>query len=162
VRYAAPARPTPSRAADAEDAVRGRRYLRATDTADGGFAFSGLLYGTAAETARSALDAFTRPDAAGEHRTREQAAADGFGQLCGAALKTEVAPTQHGTRPQVLVSIDAEQLAAALQPDSTGFGTFVWSGQPVTSRELGHLLDDCTFVGVFQEADRTPIEVTPG
>ena len=150
----------PPAAADAEDVVRGRRYLRATDTPDGGFAFSGLLYGTAAETARVALDAFTRPDAAGEHRTREQAAADGFEQLCAAALRTGEAPTQHGVRPQVLVSMDAEQLAASSRPDGTGIGTFVWSGQPVTSRELGHLLDDCAFIGVLHDAQRTPIEVT--
>ena len=150
----------PTAAADAEDALRGRRYLRATDTPDGGFTFSGMLYGTAAETARVALDAFTRPDAAGEHRTREQAAADGFEQLCAAALSTDAAPTQHGARPQVLVSMDAEQLAASSRADGTGVGTFVWSGQPVTSRELGHLLDDCAFVGVLHDAQRTPIEVT--
>ena len=194
----------PPAAADAEDLLRGRRYLRATDTPDGGFALSGLLYGTAAETARVALDAFTRPDTAGEDRTREQAAADGFEQLCAAALRTDAAPTQHGARPQILVSIDAAQLAAVWgehvgtsSPDThtgdatadsagdghgpnasepkagsgdgvqgaaggagRGVGTFVWSGQPVTSRELGHLFDDCTLVGVLRDAERAPIEVT--
>lgn len=152
----------PAALAASEDAVRGRRYLRSTDTPDGGFAFSGLLYGTAAETARVALDAFTRPDADGEHRTPEQRAADGFEQLCAAALSTEEAPTQHGARPQVLVSIDAEQLAAAHGDVGVGVGhgRFVWSGQPVTTRELGHLLDDCALVGVLLDADRTPIEVT--
>ena len=150
----------PPAAADAEDALRGRRFLRASDTPDGGFAFSGMLYGTAAETARVALDAFTRPDAAGEHRTREQAAADGFEQLCAGALRTGDAPTQHGARPQVLVAIDAEQLAAGLRAEGTSAGRFVWSGQPVTTREIGHILDDCTLVGVVNDADRTPIEVT--
>lgn len=150
----------PDALAAGEDAVRGRRYVRATDTPDGGFAFSGLLYGTAAETARIALDAFTRPDASGEHRTPEQRAADGFEQLCAAALSTEHAPAQHGTRPQVLVSIDVDQLEASRADDGVGVGHFVWSGQPVSTRELGHLFDDCSLVGVLLDAERTPIEVT--
>lgn len=143
-----------------EDRLRGRRYLRCTSTPDGGFAFSGLLYGTAAETALLAIDAFTRPDAGGEHRTPEQRAADGFEQLCAAALRAAEAPTQHGARPQVLVAIDAEQLAIAQREDGVGHARFLWSGQPVTTRELGHLLDDCSLTGVLLDARRTPIEVT--
>ncbi len=150
----------PEALAASEDRLRGRRYLRASSTPDGGFAFSGLLYGTAAETARIALDAFTRPDAAGEHRTPEQRAADGFEQLCTAVIRTAEAPTQHGTRPQVLVSIDAEQLEIAHTADRIGHARFVWSGQPVSTRELGHLLDDCALTGVLLDARRTPIEVT--
>ena len=150
----------PAALAAAEFRARGRRYLRRTDTPDGGFAFSGLLYGTAAETARIALDAFTRPDAGSEHRTPEQRAADGFEQLCAVALATEEAPTQHGTRPQVMVTIAADQLEASRDGDGIGHGTFVWSGQPVTTRELGHVLDDCYLFGVLLDADRAPIEVT--
>ena len=150
----------PAALAAAEFRARGRRYLRRTDTPDGGFAFSGLLYGTAAETARIALDAFTRPDAGGEHRTPEQRAADGFEQLCAVALATEDAPTQHGTRPQVMVTIAADQLEAARDGNNVGHGTFVWSGQPVTTRELGHVLDDCSLFGILLDADRAPIEVT--
>ena len=150
----------PEALAASEDRLRGRRYLRCTSTPDGGFAFSGLLYGTAAETALLAIDAFTRPDAGGEHRTPEQRAADGFEQLCAAALRAAEAPTQHGARPQVLVAIDAEQLAIAQREDGVGHARFLWSGQPVTTRELGHLLDDCSLTGVLLDAGRTPIEVT--
>ena len=150
----------PAALAASEERLRGRRYLRCTDTPDGGFAFSGLLYGTAAETARVALDAFTRPDAAGEHRTPEQRSADGFEQLCAAALSTNKVPSQHGTRPQVLVSIEPDQLEAALGDDGIGHARFVWSDQPVSTRELGHLLDDCSLIGVLLDARRTPIEVT--
>ena len=50
-----------------------RRRVRATDTPDGGFAFSGLLYGVQAETARTAMRAFRRPDTSGEHRSPRSA-----------------------------------------------------------------------------------------
>lgn len=151
---------SPEDAADAGKRKLARRRVRATDTADGGFAFSGLLYGTAAETARIALDAFTRPDVAGEHRTPDQRAADGFEQLCAAALRTDAAPSQHGARPQVLVVMDAEQLAHHEQDAGTGAAHFVRSGQPVTTTELGPLLDDCHLVRVVLDAERTPIEVS--
>lgn len=151
---------SPEDAAEAGKRKLARRRVRATDTADGGFAFSGLLYGTAAETARVALDAFTRPDVAGEHRTPEQRAADGFEQLCAAALRTDAAPSQHGARPQVLVVMDAEQLAHHEQGAGTGAARFARSGQPVTTTELGPLLGDCHLVRVVLDAERTPIEVS--
>jgi len=151
---------SPEDAAEAGKRKLARRRVRATDTADGGFAFSGLLYGTAAETARVALDAFTRPDVAGEHRTPEQRAADGFEQLCAAALRTDAAPSQHGARPQVLVVMDAEQLAHHEHRDGTGTARFARSGQPVTSTELGPLLDDCQLIRIVLDAERTPIEVS--
>jgi hypothetical protein len=151
---------SPSGAATAERRKHGRRRVRATDTPDGGFAFSGLLYGTAAETARVALDAFRLPDAPGEHRTPEQRAADGFEQLCAAALRAGDAPTQHGARPQVLVIFSAEELARHEQSDEPGVGTFVRSGQPVTTDELGPLLDDCRLLRIVRDAERTPIEVS--
>ena len=151
---------SPAAVAAVERRKRGRRRVRATDTPDGGFAFSGLLYGTAAETARVALDAFRRPDVAGEHRTPEQRAADGFEQLCAAALRAGEAATQHGARPQVLVVFEAEQLARHDDPDTPGIARFGRSGQPVTTEDLGPLLDDCQLVRIVRGADRTPIEVS--
>jgi hypothetical protein len=151
---------SPSGVATRERRKHGRRRVRATDTPDGGFAFSGLLYGTAAETARVALDAFCRPDVPGEHRTPEQRAADGFEQLCAAALRGGEAPTQHGARPQVLVIFDAEQLARHQGTDEPGVGRFGRSGQPVTTDEVGPLLDDCRLLRIVRAADRAPIEVS--
>ncbi len=151
---------SPDGAATTERRKHGRRRVRATDTPDGGFAFSGLLYGTAAETARVALDAFCLPDAPGEHRTPEQRAADGFEQLCAAALRGGDAPTQHGARPQVLVIFDAEQLARYERTDEPGVGRFGRSGQPVTTDEVGPLLDDCRSLRIVRDADRAPIEVS--
>ncbi len=137
-----------------------QRRFRATDTDDGGFAFSGLLYGTAAETARVALQAFRRPDAPDEHRTSEQRGADAFEQLCAAALAAGEAPTTHGVRPQVMVLVDAADLARVDAAPELAAGRFSASGQPVSGRSLRHLLHDAHLVRVVLDADRVPIEVS--
>ncbi|MEX2551246.1 MAG: DUF222 domain-containing protein [Nitriliruptoraceae bacterium] len=140
--------------ADRERRQHRERRVRATDTADGGFAFSGLLYGTMAEQARVAFQAFTRPDGPDERRTPEQRTADGFDQLCAAALRDDSAPTRHGARPQVLVIIDADQIDRPF-----GVGRFA-SGQPVTMSELRPLLQDCSLGWLLLGADRTPLEAS--
>ncbi len=131
------------------------RRFRMTDTPDGGVAFSGLAYGVAAELARSAIDAFRRPDAADEHRTPEQRGADAFEQLCDAALRLGDAPTVHGERPQVILVVEESELDRA-----AGTAVFAGSGQPVTLAEAGTLLTDCAVSRVVRRADSTPIEVT--
>lgn len=133
---------------------RDRRF-RMTDTPDGGVAFSGLAHGVAAELARSALDAFRRPDATDEHRTPEQRSADAFEQLCDAALRLGDAPTVHGERPQVILVVEE----AALQREA-GAAVFAGSGQPISLEEAGTLLTDCAVSRVVRRADNTPIEVT--
>ena len=134
---------------------RRERRFRMTDTPDGGVAFSGLAYGIAAELARSALDAFRRPDAADEHRTPEQRSADAFEQMCDAALRLGDAPTVHGERPHVILLVEE----AALQREA-GAAVFAGSGQPITLAEAGTLLTDCAVSRVVRRADDTPIEVT--
>lgn len=136
------------------------RRVRASDTSDGGFAFSGLLYGAAAEQARVALDAFRQPDVPGEHRSPEQRSADAFEQLCAAALRSGAAPSTHGVRPHVIVVIDAEQLTDRHAPGSVADGRFAWSGQPVTSQEFGSLLSDCDVTRLVLDAAGTPIEAS--
>ncbi len=142
---------------------RGRhlgRRVRAADTEDGGFAFSGLLFGAAAEHARVAFDAFRRPDTPGEHRSPEQRSADAFEQLCAAALRVGDAPTVHGVRPHVLVVIGADQLAAYQAGDRSAVAHFAGSGQPVTGQEFASLLADCDLSRVVLDAASTPIEVS--
>ncbi len=136
------------------------RRVRASDTPDGGFAFSGLLYGAAAEQARVALDAFRQPDVPGEHRSPEQRSADAFEQLCAAALRSGDAPTAHGVRPHVVVVIDAEQLAAHRSGGSMADARFAWSGQPVMSQEFGSLLADCDMSRLVLDSVGTPIEAS--
>jgi hypothetical protein len=150
----------PDMLAAAQRRQRFDRRFRATDTEDGGFAFSGLLYGTAAETARTAVQAFRRPDAAGEHRTPEQRGADAFEQLCAVALSSGQAPTRHGVRPQVMVTIAADQLALLEQQPEQAVGEFVGSGQPIAGPELRHLLADSKLVRAVLGADDVPIAVS--
>jgi hypothetical protein len=147
----------PSSAAQAERRQHLRRSVRMSDTPDGGFAFSGLLYGTAAEAARTALHAFRRPDARGEHRTPEQRNADAFEQLCEVALRAGDAPTQHGVRPHVLVIVEEADLL-----DAAGIARLGRSGQPVTLSSLQHLLSDCTVSRLVRDAAGTPIEASEG
>ena len=132
-----------------------QRRVRAYDTPDGGFAFSGLLYGLAAETARTALDAFRRPDAVGEHRTPEQRSADAFEQLCDSALRAGEAPTQHGVRPQVVVTIPLEELLRG----GAGLARFA-SGEPISIDKLRTLLSDCAWARVLLGPDSTPLEAS--
>ena len=143
-------------AAHQEERRRDRdRRFRMTDTADGGVAFSGLAFGAAAELARTALQAFRRPDTPDEHRTPDQRGADAFEQLCASALRVGEAPTVHGERPQVIVVIEEEQLHA-----DGGVAHFAGSGQPVTLAEVGSLLTDCSVSRLVRRADGTPIEVS--
>jgi hypothetical protein len=151
------ARQAPEAAARTEQIAVNRRSFRAADTPDGGFSFAGLLYGTAAETARTAVQAFRRPDTPDEHRTPEQAGADAFEQLCEAALRSEAAPTDHGVRPHVIVVIDEADLA---RPDGAGVARLGHSAQPVTASAIGHLLDDCTLSRLVRDAAGTPIEAS--
>ena len=136
------------------------RSFKATDTEDGGFAFSGLLYGLAAEDARNALNAFRRPDTPDEFRTPAQRGADAFQQLCAAALRIGEAPTTHGVRPQVGVVFTAEQYQALLQAPDTAVGLLAGSGNVASGSELRQLVADCALFRVVLDADGAPIEVS--
>ena len=145
----------PASAAKAEQRQHLRRAVRMSDTADGGFAFSGLLYGTAAEAARTAIHAFRKPDTPGEHRTPEQRNADAFEQLCEVALRAGEAPTQHGVRPHILVIVEEAELLGG-----DGTARFGHSGQPITMPSLQHLLSDCSVSRLVRDAAGTPIEAS--
>ena len=131
------------------------RRVRTYDTPDGGFAFSGLLYGDMAESARVAFDAFRRPDTPDEHRSPEQRSADAFEQLCAAALRVGEAPTRHGVRPHVIISMTVDDLALG-----DGGAARLGSGQPATLRQLRTLLADCSWSRVVLRPDSTPIEAS--
>ena len=147
----------PSDATKAEQRQHLRRSVKMSDTPDGGFAFSGLLYGTAAEAARTALHAFRTPDAPGEHRSPEQRSADAFEQLCELALRTGDAPTQHGVRPHILVIVEEADLLRG-----EGTARLGHSNQPITLPSLQPLLTDCTISRLVRDAAGTPIEASEG
>jgi len=151
------ARQAPEAATRTERYAESRRSVHATDTPEGGFAFSGLLHGTAAETARVALQAFRRPDTTDEHRSPEERTADAFEQLCETALRAGQAPAVHGVRPHVLVVIEQADLG---RPG--GVARLAHSGQPLIPGAIGHLLDDCTVSRLVRDAAGTPIEASEG
>jgi len=138
-----------------EDRQERERRVTVADTPDGGLTLSGLLHGTAAETVRTALDAFRRPDVAGELRSAAQRTADALEQLCTTALRAGEAPTRHGVRPQVLVTVSTDQLG--LGEDGVVHHA---SGEATTLGRLRHLLDDCTWARVVLGPDGAPIEAS--
>jgi hypothetical protein len=133
------------------------RRVSASDTPDGGLSLSGIMYGTAATTVRTALDAFRRPDTPGEHRTPGQRTADALEQLCATALRAGDAPAQHGIRPQVLITVTTDELDRG----DDGIAHH-GPGEPTTLGRLRHLLADSSWARVVLAPDGTPIEASPG
>ncbi|MFU8839106.1 MAG: DUF222 domain-containing protein [Nitriliruptoraceae bacterium] len=138
-----------------EERQQRERRVTAADTPDGGVALSGIVYGTAAETLRTALDAFRRPDIPGELRTPAQRTADALEQLCDTALRAGGAPARHGVRPQVLLTVTTDQLD--LGEDGIAY---LASGELTTVGRVRHLLDDCSWARVILAPDGTPLEAS--
>ncbi len=149
------ARRAPVSVALREERQHGDRRFSLTPTPDGGLSVSGLVYGTAAETIRTALDAFRRPDVSGEFRTPAQRSADALEQLCATALQAGDAPARHGIRPQILVTVTTDQLALGDEAVA-----HLASGEPTTLGRLRHLLDDCSWSRVVLAPDGTPLEAS--
>src|SRR5690606_6424573 len=81
--------------------------------------------------------AFRRPDAPGEQRTREQAGADALVAMAKAALDAGTAPSRHGVRPHVSVLLDWRAIAA-----DAGVGQGTLTG-PLPLDQIRRLLADC-------------------
>jgi hypothetical protein len=140
-------------AADAAQQRRhARRSARVAATPDGMTAFSGQVSGIDGEYLQTAVHAFRRPDAPGESRAPEQATADAFVAMARAALRAGEAPTQHGIRPHVAVTIDHE---AVLQ--QAGVAETSWSG-PVPFAEVRRLLADCGVARLLVDSRGVPVE----
>ncbi len=143
--------------ASAEEAARRRHERRAgsvTQGADGGVHVRASLYGLAGERALTAFMAFRSHDGKDERRSNAQQGADALEAIFDAALRTGEAPTQHGVRPHVLVTVPWSELVAQAGVAELGF-----TG-PVTMAELGPLLADCDLTRVVLNADSVPIEVS--
>jgi hypothetical protein len=124
-------------AADAEDRRRDRRSGKVTETEDGMLVALARVSGVDKALVQNAFHAFRRPDTPGQRRTSEQATADAFIDICRAALKAAVAPTDHGIRPYVSVLIDYQVLlaqAGVVEVEGAG---------PLPFAEVRRLLADC-------------------
>lgn len=140
-------------AADAAQQRRhARRSARVATTPDGMTSFSGQLSGIDGEHLQTAVNAFRRPNAPGESRAPEQATADAFVAMARAALRAGEAPTQHGVRPHVVVTIDHEDVLR-----QAGVVETSWSG-PVPFAEVRRLLADCGVARLLVDSREVPVE----
>lgn len=172
----------PQAALDDHDRRHARRWARVTTTDDGMVAVHGSLAGIDGEVALTAIDAFRLPDGPGVHRTPGQATADALAAALRAALDRGTAPTDHGVRPHVTVTVPDTALTATRapngnHPDSTsgeagghaeaGADRHVGGGAvaelartgPIPLAEVRPLLDDATITRIVIDADGLPLDV---
>lgn len=141
------------RAGERADARRRqRRQARTWQTEDGMWALSGQWSGLDGETVATALHAFRRPDAPGEHRTPVQATADAMVDLAKAALDGGDAPSSRGVRPHVQVTVPWQAILA-----DHGVAEASWSG-PMPFTEIRRLLSDCGVGRLLVDPDQVPVE----
>jgi hypothetical protein len=92
---------------------------------------------------------------AGEHRSPAQATADAVVAACRAALDAGAAPTNHGVRPHMTVTVPLADLAAGTGTARTG-----WAGEVPTAALQG-LLDDAGYGWMIVDDDGLPLAVGP-
>jgi hypothetical protein len=145
-----------SAAVDAVNRRHARRSAKLVQRPDGMVDIYARLSGLEAELAATAIHAFRRPDAAGEHRTPEQATADALIDIFNVALRSREAPTQHGERPHVTITLAADDLE-----QGTGVGTGVFTG-PMPTGEVRRLLRDAKLTWIVVDPVGVPRSVSEG
>lgn len=139
-----------------ENRRHNRRSAKAIRTSDGMLRLSGELSGVDAETVMTAIHAFRRPDPAqtpdAQRRRPEQITADALVEVCRVALRAGEAPSTHGVRPHVVVTIDIETLAA-----QHGSAHLAHLGS-VPFSEVRHLLADANIARILTDANSLPLE----
>jgi hypothetical protein len=144
-------------AARAEERRHQRRRANLGWTPDGMLKLYGEWGGIDAEALETVVSAFRRPDATDEHRSPEQRTADAVADWARAALAGDRAPTQHGTRPHVVMTIAAEDLR---DPDGDGTVTF-GSGRQTLLRSVRRYLDDAKWSWIVVDEEGAPLEAGP-
>ena len=152
-------------AMEAEQRRFDRRRAAVAVTDDGMLSLSGQWSGIDAETIATAVDAFRSPDPAGVTRSSEQRTADAFVELARAALRSGDAPSVHGIRPHVTVTIGQEALrgaAGAGAPSAdvtatTGVAEAPWMGS-LPFDEVRRLLADAGVSRLLLDGDGAPVE----
>ena len=109
-------------AREAENRRYDRRRAAVATTDDGMLSLSGQWSGIDAETIATAVDAFRSPDPTGISRNAEQRTADAVVELARAALRSGDAPSVHGIRPHVTVTIGQDALRAGRSGAPCGDG----------------------------------------
>jgi hypothetical protein len=133
-----------------------RRSAKVVEKPDGMTDIYARLSDLEAELAHTTIHAFRRPDAPGEHRTPEQATADALIDIFNAALRSQAAPTQHGERPHITITIPAANLEAG-----TGVGETMFTGS-VPATEVQRLARDAKLRWVTVDPKGVPVNVSEG
>ncbi|MGY1651666.1 DUF222 domain-containing protein [Geodermatophilus sp. SYSU D01119] len=135
------------------DPTEGRR-MSVVRHADGTVSFHLQLDAVGAERFATAVEAHVQADRpAGDERTRAQRLADGAVQLADTALATGATPQLRGVKPQVVVKVDAEDLA-------TGQGSAqLGSGALVSAARARWLACDSSIARVVMGPDGVPLDV---
>lgn len=133
--------------AAAANRAEARRHARRTtsvcETEDGMLAISGRFSGLDAETVRTAISAFSTPDAPGEApRSPGQRTADALVTALRAALDAGSAPADRQVRPHLLVTVPLADLEGAVQ-DGSGVAELAWGG-PIPAAQIRRLASDAT------------------
>ncbi len=150
-------------AIEAETRRQQRRRAAITTTEDGMLALTGQWSGLDAEVLATAVDAFRSPDAAGVDRTAAQRTADAMVELARAALRAGQAPTVHGVRPHVSVTIDYAAILADAAVVEQGGQTAAqvvettWAG-PLPFAEIRRLLADAGVSRLLVDPDGVALE----
>lgn len=134
-----------------------RRRASVTRTPDGMTQVFGQWAGIDAEEVETAIRAFRRPDAPDEMRTAEQRTADAIADWARAALAGDRTPTQHGTRPHVVMTIAAEDLKTRDPGAPVTFG----SDRTTILAAVRTYLDDANWSWIAVDPDGVPIEAGP-
>ncbi|SHH08385.1 HNH endonuclease signature motif containing protein [Geodermatophilus nigrescens] len=135
------------------DPTEGRR-MSVVRHADGTVSFHLHLDPVGAERFATAVEAHVQTDRpAGDDRTRAQRLADGAVQLADTALATGATPQLRGVKPQVVVKVDAEDLA-------TGRGSAqLGSGALVSAARARWLACDSSIARVVMGPDGVPLDL---
>ncbi|SHG78897.1 HNH endonuclease signature motif containing protein [Geodermatophilus nigrescens] len=135
------------------DPTEGRR-MSVVRHADGTVSFHLHLDPVGAERFSTAVEAHVQADRpAGDDRTRAQRLADGAVQLADTALASGSTPRLRGVKPQVVVKVDAEDLA-------TGRGSAqLGSGALVSAARARWLACDSNIARVVMGPDGVPLDL---
>jgi Domain of unknown function (DUF222) len=138
------------------DPTEGRR-LSFAKRADGGLSFRGELDAVGGEKFQAAIESIVQGDRPkGDERTRSQQNADALVQLCDNQLASGHLPTLRTQKPQVVVAVDAEDLA----DPTTGHGAArMGFGARISAARARWLACDGSISRIVMGPDGQPLDV---
>lgn len=139
-------------ATTAEKRRHARRKASVTRTDDGMLRLSAELTGLDAEVVETAIHAFRVYDGPDDTRSPGQRTADALVTAFRVALDAGEAPSEHGVRPHVMVTIDYQTIL-----DGAGVAELGWGG-PTPYAEVRRLLADVGVSRILTDPRGLPLE----